>query len=312
MDPDPAGQPGSHDPAPGEFRAIARWTASRPAPVGVLTGPGDDAAWLRTSGPVALSVDTVVEGVHFRFDWSRPEDVGWKAVAAALSDLAASRAHPRGALLALSCAPGELAPAGRADAVMRGALEALDVAGCALLGGDTVRTDGPLTLSVTVVGEASGAGPLLRSGAQVGDLLQVSGPTGFAAWAVACWTAGLEPPAVAATAHRRPLARLDLLDALRPATAGIDVSDGLLADAAWLARASGVALELDRDACLAGGAPDPAHVLSGGDDYEVLATAPAPLAGFRTIGAVREGPPALRWSTGATIAPAGWDHGGDC
>lgn len=308
MDPDPAGQRGSlTPPALGEFAAIARWTTPR-TPAHVHTGPGDDVAWLQgCTRPLALSVDTVVEGVHFRFDWSSPEDVGWKAAAAALSDLAASRARPTGALVSLCVPRGEFAPGGRADRCMAGLRDALDTYGCPLLGGDTVRTDGPTTISVTVIGAATAAGPLLRSEAQPGDLILLSGPTGRAGFAVETLLAGDTPDPAFANAHRRPTPRLDLVDALAPATAGIDVSDGLLADAAWIARASGVALVLDRDALPASGAPERC-MLGGGDDYELLVTAPQPLPGFHVIGAVAPGPAALRWSDGTAAEPAGWEH----
>ena len=281
-------------------------------------GPGDDVAWLESSLfgglPLALSVDTMVEGVHFRLDWSDPADVGWKAVAAALSDLAAGRARARGALISLAVPADALAQGGVADELMSGARACLDAAFCPLIGGDTVRTPGPISLSVTVLGESTEAGPLLRSGAQPGDLVQLSGPTGLAAWAVAWLDEGRLPTESALAAHRRPNARLDLVHALDDATAGIDVSDGLLADAGWIARRSGVVLELDRAACLASPAADadergPTWVLSGGDDYELLVTAPRPLPGFRVVGRVCAGPAALRWDDGSPLAAAGWNHG---
>ncbi len=321
VDPDPAGTPGPlSDILPtGEFAAIDRWTHPEPWWRGVRVGPGDDVAWLDSSlfagRPLAVSVDTVVEGVHFRLDWSDPVDVGWKAVAAALSDLAAGRARARGALISLAVPAGALAAGGVADGLMSGARACLAAAFCPLIGGDTVSTPGPISMSVTVLGESTKAGPLLRSGAQPGDLIQVSGPTGLAAWAVAWLTEGREPPESALTAHRRPSARLDLADTLADATAGIDVSDGLMGDAGWIARLSGVVLEFDRDACLASPAADadergPTWVLSGGDDYELLVTAPRPLPGFRVIGRVCAGPAALRWSDGGPVVARGWNHGG--
>jgi thiamine-monophosphate kinase len=320
VDPDPAGDTGplTEPPPTGEFAAIARWTRPEPWWKGVRVGPGDDVAWLESSLfadlPLAISVDTVVEGVHFRLDWSTPADVGWKAVAAALSDLAAGRARARGALISLAVPSGALAAGGIADELMSGARACLDLAFCPLIGGDTVSTPGPISLSVTVLGESTEAGPLLRSGAQPGDLLQLSGPTGLAAWAVAWLKDGRQPPESALTAHRRPRARLDLAPAIRAATAGIDVSDGLMADAGWIAKASGVVLEFDRGACLASPATHAdergtAWVLSGGDDYELLVTAPSPLPGFRTVGRVVEGSPALRWADGVDVVAAGWNHG---
>ena len=320
MDPDPAGTPGplTTIPTTGEFAAIARWTRPEPWWRGVRVGPGDDVAWLESSLfgglPLALSVDTMVEGVHFRLDWSDPSDVGWQAVAAALSDLAAGRARARGALVSLAVPVAALAAGGVADELMSGARAGLDAARCPLIGGDTVRTPGPISLSVTVLGESTEAGPLLRSGAQPGDLVQLSGPTGLAAWAVAWLQDGRPPPESALVAHRRPTARLDLVDAIAEATAGIDVSDGLMADAGWIARKSSVVLEFDRAACLASPAADvdergPTWVLSGGDDYELVVTAPRQLPGFQVIGRVCAGPAALRWDDGTPVAAAGWNHG---
>ena len=303
MDPDPAGKPGEPTSLPltAEFAAIARWTRSAPA-------VGDDVAWIDAPARLALSVDTVVQDVHFKLEWSSPSDVGWKAATAALSDLAAARARPVGALVSLAVPVDDFAAGGRADALMAGLSVALEHYGCPLLGGDTVRTDGPITVSVTVLGAPTNAGPLLRSGAQVGDLVQISGFTGRAADAVAALEADQVPSEDALAAHRRPSPRLDLLDAIAAATAGVDVSDGLLADAAWIARASDVTLVLDHDACIAGPAR-PIHALSGGEDYELIVTAPIALPGFRAIGVVRPGPAAMRWSDGSPIDPAGWDHG---
>jgi len=273
-------------------------------------GPGDDCAWL---DGFAVSVDTVVEGVHFRFDWSSPEDVGWKAMCAALSDLAASRARPRGALISLSVPASELTDAGLADRLMAGITEASLAYRCPVIGGDVCRTPGPVQISVTVIGDGIGA-PLLRSGAGHGDLVQRSGPTGWSALAIKMLQLGETPPARALDAHRRPHPRLDLLDALTPATAAIDISDGLLADAAHIAHASRVAVLLDRDACVSGGPPsDEALSLQGGEDFELIICAPSPLDGFSTIGRIEATErPSLLWSNGAPVPSSGrgWDHGG--
>jgi thiamine-monophosphate kinase len=299
---------GSEPPSAGEHAAIARWTSrERPSP-GIDVGPGDDCAWI---DGVAVSVDTIVQGVHFRFDWSTPEDVGWKAVCAALSDLAGSRARPRAALLALSVSGAELAQGGLADALMAGAHAACAEYACPIVGGDVTHTPGPVQLSVTVLGRASPT-PLLRSGARPGDLLQRSGPTGWAALAVQELPGGGPVPPRALAAHRRPRPRLDLLPALAEATAGLDISDGLLADAAHIAARSGVELRLDRAACLAGGPGSDALALSGGEDYELLVCAPRPLPGFEVVGQVLAGlPGSLSWSDGTPVPAAarGWDHG---
>lgn len=294
----------------GEHAAIARFCAGLPPAPHVHEGPGDDAASLDLAPPLLVSVDTVVEGVHARFDWSSPEDVGWKAVAAALSDLAASRATPAGVLVSLAVPAAELSPGGRADRVMDGVREACLTFDAPLVGGDTVSTSGPVVVSVTVLGRSDA--PLMRAGARPGDLLQVSGPLGFAGLAVRELLAGRTPPPRALAAHRRPRPRLELLDVLADATAGLDVSDGLLADAAHLARRSGVDLFIDRDAvCALGPVEGPELALSGGEDYELVVTAPELLPGFHRIGRVGSGAGILRWSDGSPVPAAGrgWDHG---
>jgi len=302
----PGSEPSPKEPpsSGGEHGAIARWTRAPLSDVDV--GPGDDCAWL---GSLAVSVDTVVEGVHFRFDWSSPEDVGWKALAAALSDLAASRARPRGALISLTVPSDALVAGGTADALMAGVHACAATFSCPVIGGDVVASDGPVQLAVTVMGEGLGS-PLLRRGARPGDVVCCSGITGWAGFAVQELLEGSEPPPRALAAHRRPRPRLDLLDDLVTATAAIDISDGLLADAAWIARASGVTLTLDRDACVAD-APDPTIALSGGEDYELLATFPSPPPDWRVLGAVEAGPPRLLWTDGSPVPASGrgWEHG---
>ena len=310
MDPLPAPEPCSPDDVPDEHAAIARWTLGLERDDEAGTGPGDDCALLLGLPAVSVSVDTAVEGVHFRLDWSSPTDAGWRAVACALSDLAAGRAAPRGALIALTVRPEDLRGGAVADQLMTGVGEALRAYGCPLLGGDTVCSPGARSISVTVLGAPTAAGPLRRSGGRAGDLLQLSGPLGWAAFAVRELLAGRTPPPRALRAHQRPRARLDLLDALAAATAGIDVSDGLLADAGHLARRSGVALRIDEAAATAGAAPGAA--LSGGDDYELLVTAPMALPGFTVVGAVVDGAPGtLSFADGRPVPPQqrGWDHG---
>lgn len=277
------GDPGVNDDPPDEFQAIARWVRLLPvAGPGVLVGPGDDCAVLRVGDDLAISTDTLVLGVHASWNTFSPEDVGWKAMAAALSDLAATRAVPLAAVVSLSASPQD---GPKRDGVMAGLAACARAHGCPVVGGDTTSTSGPLTLTVTVLGRA--APPLLRSGARPGDLLLLSGPLGWAA-------AGLRGLGGdrAARAQRRPRPRLDLVDTLRTASAAIDISDGLLADAAHLARASAVSLELDpaalvgRDLRAAAGDEAAALALTGGEDYELLVTAPSALPGLRVVGRV--------------------------
>ncbi len=286
-------------PGPGEFGAIARWVDSLPLEgARVAVGPGDDVAWLDAGAPLALSTDTLVEGVHFRRSWCSSEQLGRRLMGAALSDLAASRARPVGFLLALSVRSLD----GWIDGVIDGVGVAARRWGCPALGGDTTSSPGPAVLNATVVGVAAPA-PLLRSGARPGDLVQLSGRLGAMAWATERLLLGEEID------WPVPEPRLDLLDALGPATAGIDVSDGLLADARHLARASGVALVIDPTDVAAPGVPR-ACALTGGEDFELLVTAPEPLPGFVVIGRVEAGA-GLRFADGSPL-PAGdwgWDHG---
>lgn len=302
-----------------EFAAIARWIAALP-PGALPPHPhGDDVAWLELAGSwLALSVDTLVEGVHFDALWSSPQDAGWKALAAAVSDLAAAGAAPRGCLVAVS-AP-DFDADGWADGAMEGLGDAAERFACPVLGGDVTGSKGGRTLSVTVVGQASR--PLGRAGARPGDLLQISGPTGWSGAALALLMGGTAPAAVpprALSALRRPTARTDRVEVLATAHAAVDISDGLLADAAHLAQRSGVGLVFDEHRLVAddlisavGSAAARSAALGGGEDYELLAAAPHQLAGFEVIGSVVEGPAGLFWSDGSDVPKSGrgWDHGG--
>jgi thiamine-monophosphate kinase len=287
MEPDP---PNSALHEASEFTAIARWCARLPSPGTVVqTGPGDDAAWLQWRGHLAISTDSFVEDIHFRRTWSDGTSVGRRAMAAALSDLAASRARPIACVVALSAARLD----SFVDQVMDGLIQASHAWNCPLVGGDTTSSTSGLFVNITVFGEATSAGPLLRSGAQTNDLVQLSGPLGASAQAVEALLAeqDAEWPEV------RP--RFDLLESMASATAGIDISDGLLADAEHLSVASGRGLLLDRK-------PQwDRYALCGGEDYELLVTAPTPLEGFEVIGRVTEDQ-GLSFSDGTPLPPRPW------
>ena len=278
----------------------------------VEQGPGHDVAVLSSGGRVAVSTDALVEGVHFLRATSSPEDVGWKALAAALSDLAAARSRPLGTVISLTVTARDLAD-GWADGVMRGVGECARAYDCPVVGGDTTRTDGPAVVGVTVLGRGEDA--LNRAGGVAGDLLLLSGDVGWAA-------AGLRPEGQrsqrARRAQTRPHPRLDLLSALAGAHAAVDISDGLLADAAHLAEASQATLIIDRAAVVspalrsAMGTAAEDCALAGGEDYEILALAPTVLPGFRVVGrAEARGDVDLRWSGGEPVPSRGrgWDHG---
>jgi thiamine-monophosphate kinase len=271
----------------GEFGFLARmreWMAARGSSQSAVVGIGDDAAVVQVTEGARLvaAADALVEGVHFRLDWSSPSDVGWKAVAVNLSDLAAMGAEARWVLVTL-CAP----PDTKVD-TLRGLFDGMDEAcsshGAELVGGDTVASS-ELILSVTALGEVSGD-PLTRSGARTGDALAVTGPLGLAAAGVKLLREGVREDDECIAAHRRPKPRLREGLALRKAGvhAAIDISDGLASDASHLAEASGVGVEID--AASLPMAPEVAEaaathgweaedlVLNGGEDYELLVAVP--------------------------------------
>mgnify|MGYP006143555235 CR=1 FL=1 len=243
-------------------------------------GPGDDCAVVAGDG-IALSTDMSVEGVHFRRDWLAPEEIGWRAAAAALSDLAAMAARPIGILVSLA-APREDA-GDYAVRVMAGCRDAVESCGGVLLGGDLTRSPGPLVVDVTVVGEAPR--PVLRSGARLGEELWVTGELGGSAACVEALLDGRTPDAAARERFARPRPRVREAQWLRERgipTAMVDVSDGLAGDAAHLSAASGVAMLLVPELI-------PVHpaahersrirslrrALGGGEDYELCFTAAA-------------------------------------
>jgi thiamine-monophosphate kinase len=290
----------------------------------VVVGPGDDAAAVRVRSGLLLllTTDCLVEGVHFRRGWAPPAALGRRAFAVNASDLAAMGGTPAFALLALE-APARL-PAAELDAIVRGFVRAARREGAALVGGNLAA--GPhLAITVALVG-MSGPRTVTRAGARPGDGVYLTGTVGGAGLAVRRLAAGgrgrLPVPASRVRAGR-------LLAGV--AGAMIDVSDGLLQDAAHLARASGVALEIEAGrvpvarACRrALGARALGFALGAGEDYELLASVPArrerALAGLARrlgcpltrIGRVVAGAPGVRVldAAGRPLAPAGagFDH----
>ena len=268
---------------PGEFALVDRIRARVRARADVVLGIGDDAAILRVPAghDLVVSCDTLVSGVHFPTE-TAPADIGWKALAVNLSDLAAMAAIPAWCTLALTLpdADGEWV-----DAFLDGFLELAEQHAVTLVGGDTTR--GPLSITITAHGFVPDGQALRRDGARAGDEVWVTGSIGDAAGALAQWRA--RGPSSAKLRHRldRPTPRIDAGLALRGlATAGIDLSDGLAADLGHVLKASGVGARIDlgrlpTSRTLAGHF-DPAQrwplQLSGGDDYELCFTAPASAA----------------------------------
>ncbi|SEO89990.1 thiamine-phosphate kinase [Trujillonella endophytica] len=296
----------------GEFALIDRVVARAGVARAAEVGPGDDAAVVRTpDGRVVATTDVLVEGRHFRRDWSSGTDVGHKAAAANLADVAAMGAVPTALLVGLACPPDT--PVGWLEEVADGLAAEAGPLGAAVVGGDTVAAapdSGAVVLSVTALGDLGGRRPVLRSGAAPGEVLALAGRLGWSACGLAVLRrgcSGVGGEAIAAVrAHRRPEPPYAAgpAAATAGATAMCDVSDGLLADAGHLAVASGVVVEID-GAALAAVALDPpgplhqvgaalgvdpmAWVLTGGEDHALLATFPADArlpAGWAVIGAV--------------------------
>ena len=239
----------------------------------VALAAGDDCALIEAGeGYLALTVDMSLEGVHFVTVWGDRERAGRRAVLAAGSDLAAMAARPLAVLLSLSMPAEESVDA--AERVGRSCRLAAEEFGATLIGGDVSRGGAGLVIDVTVLGEVTD--PLLRSGARPGDDLFLTGRLGAAAAAVRAWREGREPAAgwVERFWNPQPRIREALWLCERGARAAIDLSDGLVADAAHVAAASGVAAELDWDAVPAADGVETTLALSGGEDYELLAAVP--------------------------------------
>lgn len=266
---------------PSEFALIDRYF-TRPAPSAVL-GVGDDCALLapKAGMELAVSTDMLVAGTHFYAD-TDPTNLGWKTLAVNVSDLAAMGATPRWATLALALPAERAADDAWLKAFATGFFACADAHGVVLIGGDTTR--GPLCFSVTVLGETPAGQALRRSGAQAGDDVWISGSPGLAALGLAHvqGRCTLPAPASCLAALHHPQPRVALGLALRGlASACIDVSDGLLADLGHILTQSGLSatLHLARfPSAAARACPDETLarqcLLGGGDDYELLFTAP--------------------------------------
>ena len=289
-------------------------------------GIGDDAAVLAPEGAsLVWTVDAAVEGVHFRRDWMSLEDVGFRSLMAAASDVAAMGARPRGVLSALVL-PADFEDE-QLDRLTRGQAEAAAALGTAVVGGNLARGS-ELSITITVLG--STPKPMLRSGALPGDVVAVAGPLGLAAAGIEALRVGVigAPVERAIAAYRRPAALIDegAAGAAR-AHAAIDVSDGLALDASRLAMESGVGLVLEAEKVRAAGgaelgaaaaalALDPLELaLYGGDDYALLMAFPAGavVPPFAVIGAcTADGGVFLEHADGTRgkLEPRGYDHFG--
>jgi thiamine-monophosphate kinase len=278
----------------GEFDAIRRFLREAgPLPTEALVGPGDDAAVLE--GGWVVSTDLSVEDVHFRHGWGADDEIGYRAAAAALSDLAAMAARPVGVFVSLAIPEDDRFDAGL---VHDGVREAAAGVGAGILGGDVSRSPGPLVLDIVVLGQTDR--PLLRAGAEPGDELWATGVLGGSAGAVRMWETGREPPDELRRLFLRPTPRVRAAQVLAEqnvAVALIDLSDGLAGDAGHLAAAGGVGIVLEADGVpvnpvvreLLGADAALELALHGGEDYELCFSARAGTVDPRRLSSLLDG-----------------------
>ncbi|MCA2175108.1 thiamine-phosphate kinase [Nonomuraea glycinis] len=307
----------------GEFGVVARISGRLPQSAAVLLGPGDDAAMVSApDGRVVVSTDLLIEGRHFRRDWSSGYDVGRKAAAQNLADIAAMGAVPTSIVVGLGI-PADL-PLAWLDALTDGFGDECAVVGASVAGGDITRCE-LVVIGVTALGDLGGRAPVTRSGARPGQVVAVAGRLGYSAAGQALLEAGVpvaaDELARAVAGHRQPrppyacgpeAARLG-------AVAMLDVSDGLLQDLGHVAKASGVRIELDPRAlevaepvAAAGkelGADPLDWILTGGEDHALAAVFPAQVAlppSWLVVGRVVAGEGVH--VAGRAAGPGGWDH----
>ena len=285
----------------------------------VLVGPGDDAAVLAGSGPVVVSTDALVDGRHFRLDWSSPHQIGFKAVVANAADVISMGGRVTGFLASVTC-PKDI-PVTTLVGLRDGMREAARRYGANVVGGDLTAGD-QLVIAVTAIGAMDTRSPVRLSTPRVGDVVAVSGPLGSSAAGMDLLSAGIDDHASLVQAHCAPEPHLEL--GVVAAESGVhsmtDISDGLMRELHTMSRASGLRIEIDVAAIpVAPELPAAAARLgvdmnvwttAGGEDHELLATfAPGELpSGWTAIGSVHAGPadPPVTVS-GMDVDPeAGW------
>jgi thiamine-monophosphate kinase len=270
-------------------------------------------------GRVVATTDVLVEGRHFRCDWSSATDIGHRAAAANLADVAAVGGVATALLVGL-CVPPDLDPRW-VEQLADGLTAEAENVGAAVVGGDMAASQ-VITIAVTALGDLDGRAPVLRSGAQPGDIVAMAGRIGHSAAGYTVLSRGFRSPKVLVEAYRRPVVPYwaGPAGATLGATSMIDVSDGLLADLGHIAEASGVGVDVRRDvfevtqpmrdASSALGVDPYTWILSGGEDHPIVATFPPGTvlpAEWLVIGRVMDGAGVTvdgRMHTGV----AGWDH----
>lgn len=272
-----------------------------PAPPWLSVGIGDDAAVVEPERNrlEVLTVDAVIDGVHFDRRFTPPDAIGHRALAVNLSDLAAMGALPRMALLSFAL-PSDL-PCADFDGIVSGIAALASAQGITVVGGNLTRTPGPLTIDITAIGTAKRRSVLTRAGARPGDVVYVTGTLGAATAGLQMLQSGEGSSASCVERYLRPTARVKvgvLLGRNRAASACVDLSDGLADGVARIAESSGVGISLDEAALpldpearewFVAHAADPLHAaLAGGDDYELLFTA-RPRSRGRLKAAIRHG-----------------------
>lgn len=305
----------------GEDALIALFSPRLPTTDSALLGPGDDAAVLSVDGDLVVSSDVLIEGRHFRRDWSTAADVGWRAAVQNLADIDAMGAVPT-ALQVTLAVPSDLDVEwvlGFAD----GMREACEPHGVGVVGGDLSGST-EIAISVTVLGETHGLEPVTRADAAPGDVVAVSGPLGAAAAGLAQLEAGrtVDDATVALFLRPRPRVGAGIEANLKGATALMDVSDGLIRDAARIARASEAGISIDSTlvprhpgvdvVADALGLDAVTLALTGGEDHHLLGCFPRENAvpdGWTVVGVVTDAHAGVQVD-GAVPTSFGWDHFG--
>jgi thiamine-monophosphate kinase len=280
-------------------------------------GIGDDASILDVPPGERLIVttDTSIDGIHFRREWLSSHEIGYRATAAALSDLAAMAARPLGLVMAITLPEGDR---GKLLSLAKGIGESARMAGCPIVGGDLSHG---ASLSLTITAFGTSKKPLSRAGARVGERVYVTGALGGPAAAVRAWLAGGEPAAADRARFARPMPRIEAALALdaRGASAAVDISDGLIADLGHVAAASGVHIEIDAERIPLVVGVTALDAAASGEEYELAVTAPriderdfstafgVPLTEIGRIVAGSAGVDLLEKGK-KTMIPGGYDH----